>query len=224
MSTKQIGTLCSRQQHFLKFLDQNKLGNNFALKGFSLTTRNIIMACYTAHLATGETLLCKSIKSSTITRYLSAAAELSIPAKMLNPCLDIMGQLSSHIKDIINELKRWESIPKRREPVTKKMIEYIVNKGKSLNQENQHNIYTVLGDWLILGLQTGFRRKEWAQDRTHLKKFNDIERNIDNSPAAFILSDFEFRAKGNKRLNNFSTQEINRSFMVNIKWRFQKKQ
>ena len=79
-----------------------------------------------------------------------------------------MGQLSSHIKDIINELKRWESIPKRREPVTKKMIEYIVNKGKSLNQENQHNIYTVLGDWLILGLQTGFRRKEWAQDRTHL--------------------------------------------------------
>ena len=55
MSTKQIGTLCSRQQHFLKFLDQIKLGNNVALKSFSLTTRNIIMACYTAHLATGET-------------------------------------------------------------------------------------------------------------------------------------------------------------------------
>ena len=105
MSTKQIGTLCSRQQHFLKFLEQIKLGNNVALKGFSLTTRNIIMACYTAHLATGETLLCKSIKSSTILRYLSAAAELSIPAKMLNPCLDIMGHFSSHIKDIINELK-----------------------------------------------------------------------------------------------------------------------
>ena len=120
MSTKQIGTLCSRQQHFLKFLEQIKLGNNVALKGFSLTTRNIIMACYTAHLATGETLLCKSIKSSTILRYLSAAAELAIPAKMLNPCLDIMGHFSSHIKDIINELKRWESIPKRREPVTKK--------------------------------------------------------------------------------------------------------
>ena len=80
------------------------------------------MACYLAHLVTVQTLLCRSIKSSTITRYLSAAAELSIPAKMLNPCLDIMGQLSSHIKDIINELKRWESIPKRREPVTKEMI------------------------------------------------------------------------------------------------------
>ena len=151
MSTKQIGTLCSRQQHFLKFLDQIKLGNNVALKGFSLTTRNIIMACYTAHLATGETLLCKSIKSSTILRYLSAAAELSIPAKMLNPCLDIMGHFSSHIKDIINEFKRWESIPKRREPVTNKMILYIVNKGKKLNKVDQDNIYTALGDCLILG-------------------------------------------------------------------------
>ena len=83
------------------------------------------------------------------------------------------------------------------------MILYIVNKGKNLNKVNQDNIFTALGDWLILGQQTGFRRKEWAQDRTYLKKFNDIERNIDNSSAAFILKDFQFRAKGNKRLNNF---------------------
>ena len=102
------------------------------------------------------------------------------------------------------------------------MILYIVNKGKNLNKVNQDNIFTALGDWLILGQQTGFRRKEWAQDRTYLKKFNDIERNIDNSSAAFILKDFEFRAKGNKQLNNFSQQEINRSSIVNIKWRFQK--
>ena len=46
------------------------------------------MACYTAHLALGETLLCQSIKSGTISRYLNAAADLSIPAKMMNPCLD----------------------------------------------------------------------------------------------------------------------------------------
>ena len=111
MSTKQIGTLCSRQQNFIQFLDIVKLGNNYALKGFTLTTRNIIMACYTAYLATGETLLCKSIKTSTIIRYLNAAAELSTLAKMMNPCLDIMGNQSTYIKDIFWELKRWESIP-----------------------------------------------------------------------------------------------------------------
>ena len=92
------------------------------------------MACYTAHLATGETLLCKSIKASTITRYLAAANELSVPAKMINPCLDIMGNQSTYIKDILHELKRWESIPNRKEPLTKKMIKYIIKKGKKLNK------------------------------------------------------------------------------------------
>ena len=101
MSNNQIGTLCSRQQHFVKFLDHIKLGKNVALKGFSLSTRNTIMACYTAYLATGETLLCKSIKTNTIIRYLNAAAELSTLAKMMNPCLDIMGSQSTYIKDII---------------------------------------------------------------------------------------------------------------------------
>ena len=92
MSTKESGTLSSRQGHFIKFLEDKKLGKNVALKGFSLNIRNIIMACYTAHLAGGYTLLCKTIVSGTIKRYLSAAAELSRPANLLNPCLDIMGE------------------------------------------------------------------------------------------------------------------------------------
>ena len=120
------------------------------------------------------------------------------------------------------KLNKWESMPKHREPVTKEMISYIINKGKDLKNNNPNNIYTALSDWLVLGQQTGFRRKEWAQDRTYLKKFNDIERNIDNSAAAFILRDFEFQAKGNNCLDNFSTQEINRSSIVNITCRFKK--
>ena len=87
---------------------------------------------------------------------------------------------------------------------------------------NPNNIYTALADWLVLGQQAGFRRKEWAQDKTYLRQHNDIERNIDGSAAAFIISDFEFRAKGNIRINNLSKQEINKSYIVNLKWRFQK--
>ena len=180
------------------------------------------MACYTAYLATGETLLCKSIKTNTIIRYLNAAAELSTFAKLMNPCLDIMGNQSTYIKDILREHKRWESIPNCKEPLTKKMVKYIIDKGKTLNNANHNNIYTALGDWLVVGLQAGFRRKEWAQDRTYMKKHKDIERNIDKSSAAFILEDFEFRAKNNKRINNSSTIKIKNSSMVNIKWRFQK--
>ena len=180
------------------------------------------MACYTAYLASGETLLCKTIKSSTIKRYLDAAAELSTHAQMINPCLDIMGNQSVYITNILKELKRWESMPNRKEPVTKQMIEYIIKKGQSLYNRNPNNIYTALADWLIVGQQAGFRRKEWAQDRTHLHKNKDIERNIDGSSAAFILDDFQFRAKGDKRLKEFSLRDLKKSHTVNIKWRFQK--
>ena len=92
------------------------------------------MACYTAYLASGETLLYKAIKANTIRKYLDAAAELSMPAKLMNPCLDIRGNLSTHIKDIIKEIKRWEKIPNRKELVTKPMVEYIINKGLSLKK------------------------------------------------------------------------------------------
>ena len=132
------------------------------------------MACYTANLASGENLLCKTIKSGTITRYLSAAAELSLHANTMSPLLDITGKRSKYIADVINEIKRWEVMPNRREPLTKPIIKYIIQKGKSLASKSADNIYLALSDWLILGLQSGFRRKEWAQDKNHLTKYKDF--------------------------------------------------
>ena len=83
------------------------------------------MACYAADLVSGENLLCMTLKAGTILRYLQAAAELSTHDNIMNPCLDSTGKQSKHIKDIIHEVKRWESVPDRREPLTKNMIEYI---------------------------------------------------------------------------------------------------
>ena len=122
----------------------------------------------------------------------------------------------------MNESRRWESIPDRREPLTKDMVEYIIDKGKELSKTNPDNIYLSLSDWLVLGLQAGFRRMEWAQDRAHLKKYKDIQRNIDGSPAVFILKDFELRKKGNKMIDNSSNKEVSKASITNLKWRFQK--
>ena len=147
---------------------------------------------------------------------------MSIPANMMNPCLDLAGKQSRFIKDILHEVKRWEIMPNRREPITKDIISYIVNKGEGMKKSNPHNIYATLGDWLILGLQSGFRRKEWAQDHTHLSKHRDIQRNVDGSPAAFIMSDWDFRGKKNRRLNQSSNKQITNADSVNITYRFQK--
>ena len=180
------------------------------------------MACYAADLVAGDNLLCMSLKAGTILRYLQAAAELSIPANVMNPCLDITGKQSKYIRDIITEVRRWESMPDRREPVTKEMVEHVFNKGLELSRSNPDNQYAAVADWLILGQQSGFRRSEWAQDRSHLKKYKDFQRNVDGSSSAFILGDFEFRGKNNSRIDQNSVYAVNRAHIVNVKWRFQK--
>ena len=78
--------------------------------------------------------MCKTIKPRTLKRYLNAAAELSVPANMLNICLHIMVIRSRYINDLIKELKHWESIPNRREPVIKEMVEYIIAKENPSNK------------------------------------------------------------------------------------------
>ena len=102
------------------------------------------------------------------------------------------------------------------------MTEYIIDKGKGLNKTNPDYICTSMGNWLVLGEQAGFRRKEWAQDRTYLKKDKDYQRNIDGSAVAFILNDFEFRGENNKRINNSIDSDVKNSKTVNTKWRYQK--
>jgi hypothetical protein len=41
------------------------------------------------------------------------------------------GKRSKQINNIITEIKRWENIPNRREPVTKEMIKIYFNKRQS---------------------------------------------------------------------------------------------
>ena len=54
------------------------------------------------------------------------------------------------------------------------MIEYVIDKRNSINETNPDNIYSALGDQLVLGKQIGFRRKERGQDRAYLKKYRYI--------------------------------------------------
>ena len=56
---------------------------------------------------------------------------------------------------------------------------------------------------------TRFRRKNGPKI--------ELERNIDGSPAAYILENYEFRKTENKRMYNYSDLEINKSLLVNIK-------
>ena len=81
---------------------------------------------------------------------------------MMNSIVNLQAKESKFIKDILHEAHRWKSIPKRREPITKDMVSFIRNKESPLSL--QDNIYTVMSDWLTLGLQIELLWIEWAQD------------------------------------------------------------
>ena len=110
-----------------------------------------------AMVAAGYTLLCKNIKTGTISRYLSVAVNLLTLAQMMKPTIDIMIQKSQLITDLLHECKRWESMPNRLEPVTKDIVGYLIDKGATKYYDNH---YAATVDWSILGLQDSFRRME----------------------------------------------------------------
>jgi hypothetical protein len=55
-----------------------------------------------------------------------------------------------------------------------------------------------------------------------MNKHKEIQQNVDGSPAAFILNDFEFRTKNNKRIIQNNNREIEKASIVIGKWRYQK--
>ena len=133
---------------------------------------------------------------------------------MMNPTLNLLGNQSKYIGDILHEATRWEFMPGRREPLTKDMVIYVLNKGSTMSSVD--NIYTVMGDWLTLGLQTGARRQEWAEDRTVLNRVNHVDLNVDGYPTAFIKSDFEFRDPKGLRLPTNSLPSLDLISSVHI--------
>ena len=80
------------------------------------------------------------------------------------------------------------------------MIEYIIDKGDKSNKTNPDNLYSALGDWLVSGEQSGFRRIEWGQDRTYLHKHKDFQRNVDGSQLHLYLQIWNSELKRIKEL------------------------
>ena len=62
------------------------------MKGYNPLVRNLIISCYAADLVAGENLMCKTIKATTINKYLAVAVALSIHSQMMNPNLNLMGK------------------------------------------------------------------------------------------------------------------------------------
>jgi hypothetical protein len=157
---------------------------------------NLQLAMYAMHLATGSTLLCKAIKCSTIKEYVKAAASImgllgkEIDYRRENPTDKAF---CPSLQAVYNELQRWERVPNRREPFTLEMLADVQSQAQtSTLTDGPDSLLPVLADWFEVGLFSGLRKSEWAQDAGchHLSspKQSPLRR-----AQAFTLSDIKFK-------------------------------
>jgi hypothetical protein len=171
-----------------------KLEDDLALEYATLDRCNWTLALYAVHLATGNNVLCRCIKAGTIEKYLLNVAKFCSRANPRDPRKrdQTSKQLAPEIAGIINECKRWEDVPERREPFTIEMLNFF----KQL-YETQPHIYgpdsalAVMIDWSSAGLYDGFRLSEWAQPNGH-SEINNPQINKRGDPAAFCIDDIRF--------------------------------
>jgi hypothetical protein len=179
------------------------------------------MALYTEALCTGATIQNRLVKKATVDLYLKAATAVCTDQKCRNPTIDpITGQTFDLITSALTELEKWEGLPKRREPLTKSMIRNLLTRTADLRP---NGLEKAMADWWIVGLHTGYRRSEWAQEKTPSTN-EDIERADDpqRSIKAITQADINFVSIDNQKITQPLKVPISSIGGVKICWRVQK--
>eukprot|EP00957_Ditylum_brightwellii_P083762 6366608-Ditylum_brightwellii.AAC.1 len=157
----------------------------------------------------GNTLLSQSIKANTIRLYLKAVAMLCEPRHLMNPLVSLSGATSSWVEAVIQGQHRWESMPNRQKPVIIKMILQVCKVAK---KEHEDSCLAAFTDWLIIGIYTGNRKSEWAQE-SHIGCSGtfaawDVTLGGDESSKAFTQKDFVLLGKNGKCLYSTDSAQV----------------
>jgi hypothetical protein len=200
VTPKTAGTHRSRQIHYLLFALAMKLDDDLLLENVPLERCNYQMALYAMHLATGSNLRHRAIKASTINHYLASVAKFlgRFSDRNVRKQQDSFN-ISPCIKAVLDEIKRWEDMPKRREPFTPEMWNHIHTQMQPSITDD--SIVAACHDWFTCGLFAGLRLSEWAQDDAHQHLDNPTP-NYRGDPKAFCIEDFLFRGPGNVRMTS----------------------
>lgn len=126
----------------------------------------IQLAMYAVHLSCGHTIYCRQLKANTIEQYVAAVALFlkkftGVDFRRDTPSDSHFGQ---HLVPVFKELRRYESVPDRREPYTPLMHEEVRQDAK---QGSALHLVPALADFFEQGLLAGYRLSEWAQPATH---------------------------------------------------------
>jgi hypothetical protein len=144
---------------------------------------------YATHLATGSTLHCRVIKSSTIASYLHEIATFLGRFRPIDPRFVSAADttLAPAIAKVLAEQRRWEMVPNRREPFTVEMHLAIANFPSS--QKDDCCLTAAMANWTLCNLYAGCRGIEWAQTQRIHRPLNTFHKNRFKNAYAFTLND-----------------------------------
>jgi hypothetical protein len=99
-----------------------------------------------------------------------------------------------------NSLKKYETVPKRKEMISDSMFHYIANLASRASEDS---LVRAVTDWIILGCYTGFRKSEWCSDNHDTYATID-DPNWGDHPNALstIVEDFSFATATGRRIHN----------------------
>ena len=208
-TAKAARTVRNRRIHYFIFCFLMKLTDDWRLENQTQERCNYQFALYATHLATGSTLHCRSIKSSSIQTYLRDVAKFIGRFRDIDPRDRSTADkgLATAISKVLDEVKRWETVPNRREPFTLEMQLYIAKKAET--NPDDCCIEAALANWTICNMYAGCRGIEWMQTNSTNTSLHSHHKNRFGNAYAFTIEDVQCKNKTNQLAphNNGSTRE-----------------
>ena len=168
-----------------------KLTDDWILEHQPQERANWQLAMYATHLATGSSLHCRSLKSSTIASYLHDIAKFLGRVRPIDPRFTSTADtsLAPVIAQVIAEQRRWETVPNRREPFTIEM-HLEISKLPTVRADDCC-LDAAMANWTICNLYTGCRCIEWAQTSSTHRSLGAFHLNNFKHAYAFTLDDVQ---------------------------------
>ena len=95
---------------------------------------------------------------------------------------------------IYKDTKNWQGMSKRQDPITKSMIIWLI---ESVAGKDPDCSTSALCDFLIMGIQTGWRGVEWAQPKDPTRhgfyKYDKPSSPFENRVYALCIEDIKFK-------------------------------
>ena len=179
---------------------------------------------YTVALTVGDTLQGAPVKTQTIRHYLHAAVDFiqKVGTRRDNPMIDpTTGKTFRPIEDCLTDFQKWETMPDRKSPLTKKMIKDLIIFTKDHHIDSKARAFV---DWCIVGIHMGYRGCEWLSTHKpkHATDFPRVRDHPDKPIYQVLLDDMILIGSNGARVPDELTHPVDDLRGTQIKVRFQK--